>query len=230
MKTIGILGGMSPESTMIYYRALNDGVRARFGGHASADILLRSVNFAETHAMQQAGEWDAAGAKLAQHALALEGAGAELIILATNTMHKCAGPIEAVLDIPFLHIADATAARLKADGRTRPALLGTAFTMTEDFYTRRLEDKHGLEALTPDHADQAVIHAVIFNELVKGVVEPGSQQAYLEIAGRLKDAGADSLILGCTEIGMLIHPANAPLPVYDTALIHAEAALEAAFS
>ncbi|MEL6257447.1 MAG: aspartate/glutamate racemase family protein [Pseudomonadota bacterium] len=230
MKTIGLIGGMSPESTMIYYRALNHGVRMRLGGYASAQILMKSLNFAEIRHLQTTGEWDLAGFKLAESAAQLEHAGADLILLATNTMHKCASAIEAALKTPFLHIADTTANRLLEDGRQRPGLMGTAFTMEEDFYIGRLQSRGGLDVVVPNAADRAVINAVIFNELVHGVREPGSVQAFLEIAGRLKDAGADSLILGCTEVGMLVTEANSPLPVFDTALIHVEAATNAALS
>jgi len=229
MKTIGVLGGMSPQSTATYYKTLNALVNARLGGYASAQILLHSVNFADTHAAQLAGEWDGIAQDLAATARTLQNAGADLILLATNTMHKCAPAIEAAISVPFLHIGDACAARLKADGRTRPALLGTAFTMEEDFYTARLE-RAGLSPVIPDAAQRADIHAIIFDELVHGVVNDASRVRYIEIVADLAAKGADSVILGCTEIGMLLNQENSPLPPYDTALIHCEAAVETALS
>ncbi len=230
MKRIGIIGGMSPESTVIYYRALNEGARLALGPLATADCLIASMNFGEIQAMQKAGDWDGAGRHLARAASGLQAAGAELIILATNTMHRCTAAIERAIDVPFLHIADATAARLKADGRTRPLLLGTAYTMEQDFYKGRLIDDHGLNVITPDEEDRASIHAIIFDELVNGIVREDSRTAYLDIVARHADAGADSVILGCTEVGMLLNAENAPLPPYDTAKLHCDVALELALA
>jgi len=224
MKTIGILGGMSPESTAIYYKTLNTLTRERLGGYASAQILLYSVNFAETHAAQIAGDWDGIGAQLAATAARLESIGADLILLATNTMHKCAPAIEAAINVPFLHIGEACAARLNRDARQRPVLLGTAFTMEEDFYTSRLEASN-LSPLIPDAPQRADIHAIIFDELVHGVTNEASRARYIEIVADLAERGADSVILGCTEIGMLLNAGNSPLPPYDTARIHCEAAI-----
>ncbi|MEE2878722.1 MAG: aspartate/glutamate racemase family protein [Pseudomonadota bacterium] len=228
MKRIGILGGMSPESTIIYYRLLNEGVRRALGPLATADCLIASMNFGEIQALQKAGNWDEAGRRLANAACGLERAGAELIVMATNTMHKCAEAIESALSIPFLHIADATAVRLKADDREAPLLLGTAYTMEQDFYKGRLIADHGLTVRIPNPAERADIHAIIFDELVNGIVQAKSRDAYLQVAHRHAEAGADSLILGCTEIGMLLDETNAPLPVYDTARIHCDVALEMA--
>lgn len=229
-KRIGIIGGMSPESTMIYYRALNEGARAALGPLATADCLIASVNFADIQAMQKAGDWDRAGLHLAEVAEGLEAAGADLLILATNTMHRCAPAIEAAITIPFLHIADATAAHLTRDGRTSPLLLGTAYTMEQDFYKGRLIEDHGLKVIVPEEADRARIHTIIFEELVNGVTREESRQAYLDIVSKYAEAGTDSVILGCTEIGMLLNAGNSPLPVYDTALIHCAVALERAIA
>ena len=227
MKTIGILGGMSPESTTTYYKTLNMLTRARLGGYASAQILLYSVNFAETHAAQIAGDWNGIGQDLAAAAARLERAGADLILLATNTMHKCAPAIEAAIGLPFLHIGEACAARLKRDGRQRPALLGTAFTMEENFYTARLAANH-LSPVIPNAAQRNDIHTIIFDELVHGIVSATSRARYIEIVTDLAAKGADSVILGCTEIGMLLNADNSPLPPYDTAHIHCETAIEMA--
>lgn len=230
MKRIGIIGGMSPESTIIYYRALNEGARDALGPLATADCLIASMNFAEIQAMQKAGDWERAGLHLADAAEGLEAAGAELIILATNTMHRCAPAIEAAITIPFLHIADATAARLLADRRSRPLLLGTAYTMEQDFYKGRLIEDYGLGVVIPDEADRARIHAIIFEELVNGIVKEESRKAYLDIVAKHASQGADSVILGCTEIGMLLNEENSSLPVYDTALVHCAEALRLAIS
>lgn len=229
MKTIGILGGMSPESTVSYYKTLNSLAKARLGGYASAKILLHSVNFAETHAAQVAGAWDDIGTQLAEAAAGLEQAGADIIILATNTMHKCAPTIEAKLSVPFIHIAEACGQKLRGESKRRPALLGTAFTMQETFYTDRLESLD-LTPVLPSSRDQAEIHRIIFDDLVHGKIDPHSQQTYIEIVERLSAKGADSVILGCTEIGMLLNAKNSPLPPFDTAMIHCEAAINAALA
>ncbi|MGG7564917.1 aspartate/glutamate racemase family protein [Rhodovulum sp. DZ06] len=229
MKTIGILGGMSCESTALYYARLNAGARARLGGLHSADCLIRSVDFGVIEAMQARGDWDGAGAALAGAAKGLEAGGADLLILATNTMHKVAPAIEAAVSIPFLHIADATAAALKAAGKSRPGLMATAYTMEQDFYTGRLRAA-GLAPVIPGDADRAETHRIIYDELCLGETRPESRASYEGIAGRLGEAGADSLILGCTEVGMLLDGGNSPLPVFDTTLIHCDAALEAAFA
>lgn len=229
MKTIGILGGMSCESTALYYARLNDQARAALGGLHSADCLIRSLDFADIEALQASGDWDAAGAMLAGAARGLEAGGAELLILATNTMHNVAGAIEGAVSIPFLHIADATAAALIAAGCTRPGLMATAYTMEQDFYLSRLRAA-GLDPIVPGAADRAETHRIIYDELCRGEIRDASRTAYEGIAGRLADAGADGLILGCTEVGMLLSPANSPLPVFDTTLIHCDAALKAALA
>lgn len=230
MKRIGILGGMSPESTVIYYRVLNEGVRHALGPLATADCLIASVNFARIQAWQKSGDWDAAGHYLAETAQGLERAGADIILLATNTMHRCAGMIETALSVPFLHIADATAASLKQAGRRRPLLLGTAYTMEQEFYKGRLIERHGIDVVTPYAGERARIHGIIFDELVNGIVNEDSRRAYLDIAASYAACGCDAVILGCTEIGMLLNEGNSPLPVFDTALIHCQQALERALA
>lgn len=229
MKTIGILGGMSAASTALYYEALNRGVRARLGGLHSAEVLIRSLDFAVIEALQAAGDWDAAGQVLNRAARALEAGGAELLILATNTMHKLAEPMMAGVAIPFLHIADATAAAIRAAGLSRPGLMATAYTMEQAFYTGRLRAA-GLTPLLPGPDDRAETHRIIYEELCRDVVSEASRAAYEAIAARLAAAGADSLILGCTEVGLLLHAGNVPVPVFDTTQIHCAAALDAALS
>jgi aspartate racemase len=230
LKRIGILGGMSPESTVIYYRALNEGVSKTLGPTATADCLIASMNFAEIQAMQKAGEWEKAGDCLAHAAKGLEQAGAGIIILATNAMHRCADQIEAALSVPFLHIADATAAKLDAARCARPLLLGTRYTMEQDFYRGRLSDTQGLNVLIPDEGDRTIIHETIFSELVNGVVREESRSAFIDIVGKYAGRGADGVILGCTEIGLLLNGGNSPVPAYDTALIHCEVAIEQALA
>lgn len=229
MKTIGILGGMSAASTQIYYRALCDLTRARLGGLHSPELLIRSVDFARIEALQRAGAWEAAGAILNHEARALARGGADMIVLATNTMHKLADQMMAGVDIPLLHIADATAAAIKAKGLQRPGLMATAFTMEQDFYTERLA-RAGLSPLIPDVEDRAETHRIIYEELCKDITTAQSAQAYVRIAQRLADAGADCLILGCTEVGMLLNASNVAVPVFDTTLIHCQSALELALA
>jgi aspartate racemase len=226
MKVIGLIGGMSCESTAHYYARLNERVRDALGGLHSAEILMWSVDFAPIAQMQAEGRWQEAGARLAAIARRLEGAGAEVIVLATNTMHKVAEAIEAAIDIPFLHIADATAARIREAGKKRPGIMATRFTMEQDFYTGRLREKFGLEAITPDEADRARVHEIIYDELCVGRVSETSRAVFVDVAGRLKAEGADCLVLGCTEVGMLLNAGNSPLPIFDTTLIHADAAVD----
>jgi len=228
MKTIGLIGGMSWESSLEYYRIINEEVKARLGGLHSASCLMLSVDFAEIEVLQREGMWEESGRVLADAAQRLETAGAEILLLCTNTMHKVAGAIEAQIHIPFLHIADAAAERINAAGLHTVGLLGTRFTMEEDFYRTRLVEQHGLTVLTPDSAGREIVHRVIYDELVLGTVNPVSKQAYLDIIARLITAGAEGIILGCTEIGLLIHPEDAPVPLFDTTRIHAVAAVEAA--
>ncbi len=229
MKTIGILGGMSAASTQIYYRELCNLTRARLGGLHSPQLLIRSLDFAPIAALQAAGDWEAAGRLLNDGALALQRGGADLLILATNTMHKLAEPMMRGVGVPLIHIADATAATVRAAGLHRPGLMATAFTMEQTFYRDRLLAA-GLSPLIPDTADRAETHRIIYDELCRDVVTDPSRAAFEGIAQRLVDQGADSLILGCTEVGMLLGPANVPVPVFDTTLIHCAAALEAALA
>ena len=230
MRTIGLIGGMSAESTALYYDRINAEVRRRLGGLHSAEILIWSVDFAPVAAMQRAARWDEAGARLASLAVRLEQAGAEVIVLATNTMHKVIDAIEASVRLPVIHIADATGERIRAAGLKRPGLMATAFTMEQDFYVGRLRDRFGLDVIVPVEPDRRRTHAIIYDELCRGVVRPESKRAYEEIAVRLAAAGADSLILGCTEVGILLDGANVPVPVFDTVAIHAEAAVDFALA
>jgi amino-acid racemase len=225
MKTIGIIGGMSCESTALYYKWLNELVRQRLGGLHSAEILLWSVDFARIEAMQAKCEWEAAGEELAGIAGRLEHAGAQMVLLATNTMHRVAGAIEAAISVPFVHIADATGDVIAAEGLRRPGLLATRYTMTGDFYADRLRQRHGLDVIVPDEDEQETVHATIYNELCKGVIREDSRARYVEIAETLVKRGADSIILGCTEVTLLLNPGNVSVPVFDTTRIHVERAL-----
>ena len=228
MKRIGLLGGMSWESSAVYYRLVNEIVRERLGGLSSADCLLRSLDFAAVEAMQAAGRWDEAGELLAHEATALEAAGAELLLLCTNTMHKLAAEVEAAISIPFVHIADATAAAVRAEGLARVGLLATAYTMEQDFYVGRLRDRHGLDVLVPPEDDRLVVHGVIYDELCVGVVRESSRSAYRDVMARLVERGAEAILLGCTEIDLLVGPSDASVPVFDTTALHARAAVELA--
>lgn len=220
MRTLGLIGGMSWESTVSYYREINEGVKQQLGGLHSARLLLFSVDFHEIEQLQRAGEWEKAGEVLAQAASALERAGAEGLVICTNTMHKVAAQVQSAVSIPLLHIADPTAAAIKAAGLTRIGLLGTRFTMEQDFYRTRLES-HGLEVLIPGEEDRAVVHAVIYDELCLGTVREESHKQYLDIIDRLVGNGAQAIILGCTEISLLIRPADTRVPLFDTTTIHA---------
>jgi len=226
MKTIGLIGGMSWESSLEYYRLINEGVKERLGGLHSAQCLLFSFDFAEIEALQMAGDWDTAGRKLADAASALERGGADVVVLCTNTMHKLTASIEAATRLPFLHIADATAAAIRADGLTTIGLLGTKFTMEHDFYRGRLEERFGLNVLTPDAEDRQIIHDIIYNELCLGSIRDESRRAYLTIMDKLAARGAQAVILGCTEITLLVQPAHTSIPLYDTTALHARAAVE----
>lgn len=232
MKRIGLLGGMSWESTAEYYRVINTEVARRLGGLHSADLALVSVDFAQVEALQVAGRWAEAGELLAESARALERAGADLVVLCTNTMHRVAPAIEDAVDIPLLHIADATADAVHAAGLTTIGLLGTAFTMEQDFYRGRLAAQ-GLEVLVPDAAGRADVHRVIYEELCLGIVRPPSRERYLEVVGELVARGAQGIVLGCTEIELLLDDATATLvdvPLFPTARLHAIAAVEAALA
>jgi aspartate racemase len=227
MKLIGMLGGMSWESTAEYYRLANELVRERQGGLASARVLLHSVDFAEIERLQADGDWDAAGRLLAEAAQGLEAGGAELLVLCTNTMHKVADAITAVTHIPLLHIADSTAAAVLASGVERVGLLATRYTMEQPFLRDRLE-AHGLAVIVPDADDRAEVHRVIYEELCLGIVRDESRAAYRKVIARLVDAGAQGIVLGCTEIELLVGDADAPVPVFPTTRLHVMAAVEAA--
>lgn len=219
---------MSWESTLLYYRSINEQVARRLGGFHSARIVLVSVDFQEIEHLQSEGDWDAAGRTLADDAHTLQTAGADFVVLCTNTMHKVAETIERAIAIPLLHIADATADAIHARGMKRVGLLGTKFTMEEDFYSGRLRDRHGLEILLPKKADRAVIHRIIYNELVHGVIREESRSEFVRITESLREAGAEGVIEGCTEIGMLLDDVSTAVPLFDTTGIHATAAVERA--
>ena len=230
MKRIGLLGGMSWESTAEYYRLVNEAVRDRLGGLHSADCSMRSVDFADVEVLQRDARWDEAGALLAAEARLLVAAGAELIVLCTNTMHKVAGAITDAIDVPFVHIADTTAAAVHDAGVSRVGLLATAYTMEQDFYVGRLRDRHGLEVLVPGEGDRSLVHRVIYDELCVGVVDDGSRREYRRIMGELAERGAEGILLGCTEIDLLVGPDDSPVPVFDTTRLHAERAVDLALT
>ncbi|MBO9709268.1 MAG: aspartate/glutamate racemase family protein [Caulobacter sp.] len=225
---IGLIGGMSWESSAQYYRLINEAVRDRLGGVASARTLMWSFDFARIEALQHAGDWDALAGQMADAARALQKGGADFLVLCTNTMHRCAWAIDAAVKIPLLHIADPTAEAIRAAGLTRVGLLGTAFTMEQDFYRGRLEDRFGLDVLIPDAEDRAVVHQIIYRELVTGQVLETSRQAYREVIARLAARGAQAIILGCTEIMLLVGEDDSPVPLFDTTTLHARAAVERA--
>lgn len=223
MKTLGLIGGMSWESTVPYYRIINETIRDHLGGLHSARLLLYSVDFHDIERLQQAEAWDEAGQALAKVAGVLETAGAEGLALCTNTMHKVAATIETAVTIPLLHIADPTALAIQQAGLRTVGLLGTRFTMEQDFYRGRLMERHGLTVRIPDPADRAMTHRVIYEELCRGEVREDSRTGYRQIMQRLVDAGAEGIILGCTEIALLVGPVDAPVPLFDTTRLHARA-------
>ena len=225
MKTIGLLGGMSWESTALYYKSINEGIKARLGGLHSAKISLYSVNFEEIEKLQHQGNWDETSVILSNAAKSVEAGGADFLLICTNTMHKVAPEIEAAISIPILHIADATAERLLSDGVKKVGLLGTRFTMEQDFYKSRLTEKFGIEVLVPNDDDRTVVHDVIYKELCLGEIKPSSKQQYLDIVKRLHEQGAEAVIMGCTEITLLIGQQDTSVPLYDTTAIHAEEAV-----
>ncbi len=231
MKIIGLIGGMSWESTATYYNHLNQEMRHRRGGLASAEILLRSVDFSRIAAMQSRADWAEAEAEMVRLARSLERGGADMVLICTNTMHKLAEAVERSISIPLVHIVDTVAAALKATGCGRPLLLATRYTMEQDFYTGRMRALHGLAPMVPEaEADRALVHGVIFDELCRGTVRPESRQAFRDIIAKGAKAGADSLILGCTEIGLLIGQEDSALPLFDSTLLHADAALDLALT
>jgi aspartate racemase len=229
MKTIGMLGGMSWESTAEYYRLANVLVRERLGGLHSARVVLDSVDFADIEALQVGGDWDRAGELLGERARAVERAGAELVILCTNTMHQVIDDIEASVSVPVVHIGDATAAALTRAGIKRAGLLGTAFTMERDFYSSRMA-RLGIDTVVPDPEDRATVHRIIYSELVVGIVREESRAEYRAVIQRLVAAGAEGIILGCTEIELLVTADDSPVPVFPTTRIHVEAAVDLALA
>jgi aspartate racemase len=230
MKRIGLLGGMSWESSAEYYRLVNEATRERLGGLHSADCVLRSVDFADVERLQRAGRWEDAGALLAGEASQLVAGGAELLVLCANTMHKVADFITAAVDIPFVHIADTTADAVRAHGLQAVGLLATGYTMEQDFYVGRLREVHGLDVIVPEADDRAIVHSVIYDELCVGVINDASRDAYRRIMRGLADRGAQAILLGCTEIDLLVGPDDAPVPVFDTTRLHAERAVELALA
>lgn len=230
MKTIGLIGGLSWESTVCYYRQINEAVKARLGGLHSARLVLHSVDFDEIVQLQREGNWEGIGDYLIGAARSLEAAGADFFLLCTNTMHKVAPGIEAAVSIPLLHIVDATAVEIKRAGHSTVGLLGTRPTMEEPFYLERLSERHGLRAVVPDLADREIVHRVIYDELCLGAVKPESRLEYRRIMGGLVSQGAEAIILGCTEIALLVDQGDSEVPLFDTAAIHARAAVDAALS
>ena len=228
MKRIGLLGGMSWESSAEYYRLINEATRDRLGGLHSADCLLRSIDFVDVEQLQRTGDWTRAGALLAAEATALEAAGAELLVLCTNTMHKVADAITDVIEIPFVHIADTTAQAVLGRGLKTVGLLATAYTMEQDFYVGRLRELHGLDVLVPDEPDRRIVHDVIYQELCVGVIADDSRTEYRRIIADLADRGAEGILLGCTEIDLLVGPQDSPVPVFDTTRLHAHRAVDLA--
>ena len=230
MRTIGLIGGMSWESTVSYYQAINRNVQMRLGGLHSAKIILESVDFAPIAQMQSDSEWDKAGLVLAESAARLQTAGADCVLICTNTMHNVAEQVENAIDVPLLHIADATAHALQADHICKVGLLGTRFTMEQDFYKGRLTQQHGIEVVTPSDTSRTIVHDVIYNELCLGQICNDSREQYLQIIQELAQAGAQAVILGCTEIALLVKQGDTAMPLYDTTAIHAQAAVEFALA
>ena len=228
MKTIGLLGGMSWESTASYYKNINEGVKAQLGGLHSAKICLYSVDFAEIEKLQHQGRWDDTAVILSNAAKNIEAGGADFILICTNTMHKVAEKIEQSLSIPLIHIADATAEQLVADGIKRVGLLGTQFTMEQGFYKNRISDKYGIEVIVPNSEDQSAVHNIIYSELCLGNIQETSRERYIQVIEKLHNQGAEAVILGCTEISLLVQQQHTNVPLYDTTLIHASKAVQLA--
>ncbi|MGH1473131.1 aspartate/glutamate racemase family protein [Yersinia proxima] len=226
MKILGLIGGMSWESTIPYYRMINQHVKEQLGGLHSAKIILYSVDFHEIEQLQTKGDWQTAGQVLSDAALSLKCAGAEVIVVCTNTMHKVADDIETASGLPLLHIADATAAQIKQQGINKIGLLGTRYTMEQDFYRGRLIEKHDIAVITPNSADREIINRIIYEELCLGIISETSRQEYRRIIGHLEEQGAQGIIFGCTEITLLVNAQDATVPVFDTTAIHAKAAAQ----
>ena len=228
MKIIGLIGGMSWESSIEYYRIINQEIRSALGGVHSAKSVMVSLDFGEIEELQMKGNWEEATRILIRSAREVESAGADFLLICTNTMHLMAEEVQAGIDIPLLHIADATARAVKAEGLLSVGLLGTRFTMEKDFYRGRLEKKHQLKVVVPDQAGRDLVHNVIYDELVQGLIKDPSRQGYLEVIEKLVKNGAEGIVLGCTEIGLLVKKEDVPVPVFDTMQIHAQAAVDAA--
>lgn len=225
MKTIGLIGGMSWESSQEYYRIINEETQKRLGGLHSAKVIMVSFDFAEIGELQRAGKWEEATSRMVSAAQTLENGGADFVLICTNTMHKMATEVQQSIDIPLLHIADSTASVISSRGISKVGLLGTRYTMEQDFYKERLCNGFGLEVLVPEESERTIVHDVIFDELCLGNIKEGSRKAYLEIINKLSQRGAQGIVLGCTEIDLLIQEKDTPLPVFDTTRIHAEAAV-----
>ena len=230
MKTIGLLGGMSWGSTELYYRWINEGVKEKLGGLHSARIAMVSVDFQEIEELQHSGEWEQAGEVLSKAARRIEAAGADFLVICTNTMHKVVPQIERAINIPILHLADATARRIKERGMKTVGLLGSNFTMEEDFYRGRLIEKHGLTVIIPSAADRQIVHRIIYEELCLGIVKAESREEYLRIINRMHEEGAEGIIEGCTEIVMLVQQKHTDIPLFDTTAIHAQEAVSVALA
>lgn len=230
MKTIGLIGGMSWESTVSYYQAINRGVNQKLGGLHSAKLCLYSVDFEEIQLLQHQGKWADTAEILSHAAKSAVAGGADAVLICTNTMHKVADEVASAVNVPLLHIADATGAAIKKAGYSSIGLLGTRFTMEQDFYKQRLQDKYGLEVLTPSEDDRTKVHDVIYNKLCQGIVEPGDRETYLAIMDKMSEQGAQGIILGCTEIALLVKPEHTAIPLFDTVAIHAQAAVDFALS
>ena len=226
MKTIGLIGGMSWESTVVYYQLLNRMARERLGGLHSAKLLLWSFDFAEIEAFQAAGDWDRASEAMVDAGRRLERGGAECLVICTNTMHKMAGEVQAAVSIPLIHIADATANAIKQTNSTQPLLLATRYTMEQDFYKGRLQSEHGIQVSVPGDEGRTTVHDIIYDELCQGVISPASKQRYLDVVAEEQEAGADGVIFGCTEVGLLIRPEDLTVPAFDSTDLHARAALD----
>lgn len=226
MKTIGLIGGMSWESSMLYYQTINQRVKEKLGGHHSAKNLMYSVDFQEIKTLQHQGKWEEAKKIMIDSAQKLESGGADLIVICTNTMHKMAKEVEESVSIPLLHIADSTANEIVKDGIKKVALLGTAFTMEQDFYKVRLIERFGLDVIVPNETERMIIHNIIYQELCLGIINEKSRQSYLKIINSLSQQGAEAIIFGCTEITLLISQDDCSIPVYDTTKLHAESAVD----
>ncbi len=226
MKTIGLIGGMSWESTAVYYRILNAEARARLGGLHSAELLLWSFDFAEIESLQALGDWHAATARMVAAAQSLEAGGAECVVICTNTMHKMAPDVQSAVDIPLIHIADSTAKAILPSPSKTPLLLATAYTMEQDFYKGYLKQHHNIEVMVPNSAEREIVHRVIYEELCQGIIQPDSKQQYLDIVENAVSSGADGVIFGCTEVGLLVFEEDFSVPVFDTTSLHALNALD----